>query len=145
MTFETAEDIVAEEFWAKRNAVEQTYQGIFSRDVVGLTIDELPAAAAAAEMANGGGSVPNGTYIGMCVNLPLVDPLKIQCPVLIYRGDHDGIATDEDVIAFYAALPGKDKQLIIATGQAHNTPMGINREIFWHVMHAFLTLPTRIA
>ena len=100
--------------------------------------------AAAAEMANGGGSVPNGTYIDMCINLPAVDPLEIRCPVLIFRGDHDGIATDEDVIGFYSALPNKDKQMIMMSGQAHNTTIGINRHRFWHVLDSFLTMPPRV-
>jgi len=127
----------------RRVVDEETYRGIFSRDVEGLTIPELPAAAAAAEMANGGGSVPNGTYIDMCVNLPVCDPTKIACPVMIFRGDHDGIATDEDVFAFFEALPNKDKQLVMMTGQAHNTTVGVNRHRFWHVLRAFLTMPPR--
>lgn len=128
----------------RRTVDEATYQGIFSRDVVGLTIPELPAAAAAAEMANGGGSVPNGTYIDMCVNLPQVDPLRIECPVMIFRGDHDGIASDEDVLGFFTALPNKDKQLAMVTGQAHNTTLGINRHRFWHILDGFLSMPGRI-
>ncbi len=128
----------------RRIVDEATYEGIFSRDVTGLTIPELPKAAAAAEMANGGGSVPNGTYIDMCVNLPAVDPSAITCPVLIFRGEHDGIATDDDVLAFYAALPNKDKQMVMLTGQAHNTSVGINRHRFWHVLHSFLAMPLRM-
>lgn len=128
----------------RRTVDEAAYQAIFSRDVTGLTIPELPALAAAAEMANGGGSVPNGTYIDMCVNLPAVDPLKIDCPVMIFRGDHDGIATDEDVLGFFSALPNKDKQIIMMSGQAHNTTIGINRHRFWHVLHDFLSMPARI-
>jgi len=128
----------------RRVADEASYQAIFTRDVVGLTIPELPAAAAAAEMANGGGSVPNGTYIDMCINLPVVDPTKIQCPAMIYRGDHDGIATDEDLMGFFTALPNKDKQLVMMSGQAHNTTIGINRQRFWHVLNGFLTMPPRI-
>ena len=127
----------------RRVVDEATYQGIFSRDVTGLTIDALPAAAAAAEMANGGGSVPNGTYIDMCVNLPLCDPRSLLCPVMIFRGDHDGIATDDDVLAFFKALPNRDKQLVMATGQAHNTTLGINRHRFWYALHAFLSGPGR--
>jgi pimeloyl-ACP methyl ester carboxylesterase len=127
----------------RRIVDEAAYERIFSRDVVGLTIPELPKTVAAAEMANGGGSVPNGTYIDMCVNLPLVDPTKITCPVMIFRGDHDGVATDEDVLAFYAALPLKEKRLIQVAGQAHNTPLGINRHRFWTVLHEFLTDPER--
>jgi pimeloyl-ACP methyl ester carboxylesterase len=127
----------------RRAADRATYEGIFSRDVTGLTIPELGALAAEAEMRNGGGTVPNGTYIDMCTNLPLVDPAKVSCPVMIYRGDHDGIATDEDLLAFFAAVPHKEKQFIMSEAQAHNTPLGINRHRFWHAMHAFLTVPER--
>ena len=127
----------------RRLADEATYEGIFSRDVTGLTIPELPKAAAAAEMENSGGSVPNGTYIDMCVNLPVIDPTAITCPVLIFRGDHDGIATDEDVLGFYSALGTTDKQIVMVSGQAHNTSLGINRHRFWHVLHGFLTMPPR--
>ncbi|MEX2615642.1 MAG: alpha/beta hydrolase [Alphaproteobacteria bacterium] len=128
----------------RRPADEASYRGIFSRDVVGLTIPELPAAAAAAEMANGGGSVPNGTYIDMCANLPVVDPLKVACPVMIFRGDHDGIAADADVLNFFSALPNKDKQIVMMSGQAHNTGIGINRHRFWHVLRSFLEMPARL-
>ena len=99
---------------------------------------------AAAEIANGGGSVPNGTYIDMCVNLPAVNPSKIFCPVLIFRGDHDGIATDEDVSGFFTILPNKDKQLVMVSGQAHNTTIGINRQRFWHILDSFLKMPARV-
>lgn len=128
----------------RRIVDEAAYRGIFSRDVEGLTVPELPAAAAAAEMANGGGSVPNGTYIDMCVNLPSMDPTKIECPVMIFRGDHDGIATEEDLMGFYSALPTKEKQIVMVSGQAHNTALGINRHRFWHVLHGFLDTPDRL-
>ncbi|MCB1743861.1 MAG: alpha/beta fold hydrolase [Gammaproteobacteria bacterium] len=127
----------------RRAADKATYEGIFSRDIVGLTIPELAEAAASAEMANGGGSVPNGTYIDMCTNLPLVDPERVACPVLIFRGDHDGIATDQDVLGFFARLPTRDKQLILSSGQPHNTSLGINRHRFWHILHAFMSVPAR--
>lgn len=128
----------------RRVVDEAAYQAIFTRDVIGLTIPEIPAVAAAAEMANGGGSVPNGTYIDMCVNLPVVDPANITCPVMIFRGDHDGIATDEDVMNFFDALPNKDKQVVMVAGQAHNTSIGINRARFWHALDGFLTMPPRL-
>ena len=54
----------------------------------------------------------------MCVNLPVVDPTKVNCPVMIFRGDHDGIATDEDVLGFFNALPDKDKQLFVFIRQS---------------------------
>jgi pimeloyl-ACP methyl ester carboxylesterase len=128
----------------RRTVDEAAYLNIFTRDVQGLTIPELPAAAAKAEMDNGGGSVPNGTYIDMCINLPVVDPTKVECPVMIFRGDHDGIATDEDVLGFFTALPNSDKQLVMVSGQAHNTTIGINRARFWHSLDGFLGMPGRV-
>lgn len=128
----------------RREVGEEYFRNMFTRDVVGLTAPDLPAAAAKAEMANGGGSVPNGTYIDMCINLPLVDPTKITCPVLLIRGDHDGITTDEDNADFYAALTTKDKEMIIMSGQAHNMTVGLNRHRFWHVLRSFLDMPDRV-
>ena len=128
----------------RRTVDEAYYRGLFTRDVTGLTIPELASAAAASEMANGGGSVPNGTYYDMCANLPVVDPARVLCPALIIRGDHDGIATDEDVQDFYARLPHRDKQLVSIGGMAHNTQLGVNRARFWHAMKAFLDMPPRL-
>lgn len=128
----------------RREVSEAYYHQMFTRDIVGLTIPELPAIAAAAEMANGGGSVPNGTYVDMCINLPLVDPEKIPCPVLMIRADHDGITTDADNAAFYAKLPTKDKQIVMMSGQAHNITVGVNRHRFWHVLRSFLEMPDRV-
>jgi hypothetical protein len=33
----------------------------------------------------------------MTANLPVVDPARVQAPVLLVRGEHDGIATEEDL------------------------------------------------
>ena len=79
----------------------------------------------------------------MCANLPIVAPEKILCPALIIRGDHDGIATDADVIDFFSHLPHRDKQLVSIGGMAHNTQFGINRRRFWHAMKAFFEMPDR--
>jgi pimeloyl-ACP methyl ester carboxylesterase len=127
-----------------REVNEAYFLNMFTRDTVGLTVPELPAIAAAAEMANGGGSVPNGTYIDMCINLPIVDPAKITCPVLMIRAEHDGITTNEDNAAFYAELGTKDKQLVQISGQAHNMTVGINRHRFWHALLSFLEMPARL-
>jgi len=91
-----------------------------------------------------GDSVPTGTYVDMTTRLPLVDPEKIACPVLITRAEHDGIATDEDILAFYARLPNADKQLAKISGLAHTAPLGVNRARFFHALEAFLTMPARI-
>jgi pimeloyl-ACP methyl ester carboxylesterase len=119
------------------------YQSIFTRDMPGTSEAIIGDAIADAEEPFGD-SVPTGTYLDMCANLPLVDPEKVQCPVLIVRGEHDGIATEEDLVAFYRKLPNKDKQFVIVAGQAHSAPLGVNRERFFHIVHSFLTFPPRV-
>ena len=79
----------------------------------------------------------------MATKLPLVDPAKLSCPVQIIRSEFDGIATEEDLLAFYKALPNKDKQFVFLSGSAHVSPFGINRHRFWHAMNEFLTMPAR--
>ena len=61
----------------------------------------------------------NGTYIDMCVNLPLCDPLKIPVPTAILRGQYDGIASFDDLIDFFRLLPTSDKEFIVMPGVAH--------------------------
>jgi len=118
------------------------FHSIFNRDKSGLSDPAVPDALAEAELALGD-TVPTGTYLDMCANLPVVDPRRIQCPVLIVRGEHDGIATEADLIAFFALLPHKDKQFVFLPGQAHVGPLGTNRHRFFHVIHAFLSMPPR--
>jgi pimeloyl-ACP methyl ester carboxylesterase len=118
------------------------FHSIFNRDRPGLSDPAVPDALAEAELALGD-TVPTGTYLDMCANLPVVDPRKIHCPVLIIRGEHDGIATEEDLLEFFALLPHKDKQFVFLPGQAHIGPLGTNRHRFFHVIQAFLSMPPR--
>jgi len=127
-----------------RQVDAEYFKAMVTRDIVGLTVPELPEIAAAAEMANGGGSVPNGTYIDMCINLPIIDPAKFTCPVLMLRAEHDGITTNEDMADFYAKLATLDKQIVQISGQAHNMTFGINRHRFWHALLSFLEMPARL-
>lgn len=120
------------------------YRSMLTRDVEGLTISELPELLYRTEIANGGGSLPNGTYIDMSINLPLVDPTRITCPVLMLRSEHDGITTNDDMLAFYSALTTKDKQLVSMSGHTHNMTFGVNRHRFWYVLRSFLDFPPRI-
>ena len=46
----------------------------------------------------------------MTANLPVVDPTKITAPVIILRGEYDGIASLPDLLAFFARLPSPDRQ-----------------------------------
>jgi len=40
-----------------------------------------------------GDQIPTGTYLDMTANLPVVHPEKVLAPVLLVRGEFDGIAT----------------------------------------------------
>ena len=85
--------------------------------------------------------VPSGTYLDMAINMPMVDPAKLKCPVCLVRAEHDGNASEEELLRFYAALPNRDKQFAMIAGLAHAGGLGINRHRMWHVVHAFLTYP----
>jgi len=40
----------------------------------------------------------------MTANLPVVDPAKVLAAVLLVRGEHDGIATIDDLSDFFEGL-----------------------------------------
>lgn len=119
------------------------FTGVFTRDEEGAAEPMIPGLVAEAEVKYGD-TVPNGTYVDMVTKLPVVDPLLIKCPVLIIRGEHDGIATDADILDFYSKLPVADKQLVKIAGMAHTAMLGVNRGRFLAAMHAFLTMPDPI-
>lgn len=120
------------------------YRAMLTRDVEGMVHPDLAEILYQTEIANGGGTLPNGTYVDMSIHLPLVDPSTIRCPVLMMRSEHDGITTDEDTLAFYAALATRDKQLVALSGHTHNMAFGINRHRFWYILRSFLEIPDRV-
>jgi esterase/lipase len=79
----------------------------------------------------------------MTANLPVVDPAKVLAPVLLVRGEYDGIATEEDLINFFTKLPNGDRQLTVLPGTAHSVVLGYNREQLWQVTRSFLERPAR--
>jgi pimeloyl-ACP methyl ester carboxylesterase len=116
------------------------YQGMFNRDKPGSSEAAVPEAIAAAELPIVS-QVPNGTYIDMCANLPVVDPAAIPCPVLVIRGEYDGIAAEPDLLDFFSRLPSMDKQFVVLSGIAHNPMMGVQRRKFYHALESFLGMP----
>jgi len=113
---------------------------IFTRDKAG-TSDPALAEFLADQELKFGAEVPTGTYLDMTSHLPIVDPAKVLAPVLLVRGEYDGIATMDDLADFYKRLPNGDRQFIVLPGMAHSVGLGLNRHLFWHAMHAFLTMP----
>jgi len=118
-------------------------RSIFTRDKPGTSDPAVGEALADAELKYGN-DIPTGTYLDMTAHLPVVDPLKVHVPVLLTRGEFDGIATEVDLLNFYRQLPLADRQMVILPGAAHALTLGINRQQFWHVMRAFLDMPPRL-
>ncbi|THD62328.1 MAG: alpha/beta fold hydrolase [Bradyrhizobium sp.] len=119
-------------------------RSIATRDRPGTSDPAAIEALADVEMQFGD-QIPTGTYLDMTANLPVVDPKKVLAPVLLVRGEFDGIATVADLEAFFNLLPNGDRQFVILPGTAHSVVLAINRQLFWHVSRAFLTMPTPIA
>ncbi|MBZ5632124.1 MAG: alpha/beta hydrolase [Acidobacteriia bacterium] len=116
-------------------------RSIFTRDKSGTT-DPAIAEFLADEELKFGDQVPTGTYLDMTANLPIVDPKRVTAPVLLVRGEYDGIATVSDLTDFFSQLPSGDRQFVVLPGMAHSVVMGLHRQTFWHVMHSFLSMPS---
>jgi alpha-beta hydrolase superfamily lysophospholipase len=127
-----------------RKRDREMIRSIFTRDKPGTTDPAIADAFADVELQYGD-EVPTGTYLDMTAHLPLVDPKKITSPVMIVRGEYDGIATVADLEDFYNQLPNGDRQLVIIPGSAHSLIFAINRQLFWHAVHGFLTMPAPVA
>jgi len=116
-------------------------RSIFTRDKPGTSDPAVAEALADAELPFGD-TIPTGTYLDMTANLPVVDPRRVKAPVLMVRGEHDGIATEDDLLDFFRRLPNPDRQFIVLAGASHAVALGLSRGQLWHVVRAFLTLPT---
>jgi alpha-beta hydrolase superfamily lysophospholipase len=117
-------------------------RSIFTRDKPGTSDPAVADAMADAELRLGD-TVPTGTYLDMTTKLPIVDPLKLRVPVLIARGEYDGIATEQDLLNFFQKLPVADREFVVLPGASHSVALGLNRHQFWHVMRSFLEMPPR--
>jgi alpha-beta hydrolase superfamily lysophospholipase len=127
----------------RRPRDREMIRSIFTRDKPGTSDPAVADAMADAELKFGD-TVPTGTYLDMTTRLPIVDPLKVKAPVLIVRGEYDGIATEEDLLNFFQKLPVQDREFAILPGASHSIGLGLNRQQFWHVLRSFLEMPKRL-
>jgi pimeloyl-ACP methyl ester carboxylesterase len=86
-------------------------------------------------------SVPTGTYVDMCSKLPVNDPEKITVPTLIMRGQHDGIASMDDLLQFFVKLPNPDKQFTVMPGISHASFHQKNYMLVYHILLSFFSQP----
>jgi len=113
---------------------------IFNRDHPGTAEDSVINAFADAILKLDD-SVPTGTYVDMCSRLPVVDPEKITVPTIIMRGQWDGIASMDDLIAFFKRLPNPDKQFAVMPGIAHASFQQKNYALVYHLLLSFFSQP----
>jgi len=130
------------EFQSKnRRAIDRAFvRSIFTRDHPG-TADEATIEAFADAILALDDSVPTGTYVDMCSNLPLVDPAKLLVPTILMRGEYDGIAGFDDLVKFFKRLPNPDKQFAVMAGISHASFQQKNYVTVYHLLHAFFSQP----
>jgi pimeloyl-ACP methyl ester carboxylesterase len=114
----------------------EVIQSVFDRDHPGTADQKMIDAFATASLALDD-SVPTGTYIDMCTNLPLIDPLKVVVPTIIMRGQFDGIAGVDDLIEFFKRLPNPDKHFAMMPGVAHASFQQNNYLLVYDVLSSF--------
>jgi pimeloyl-ACP methyl ester carboxylesterase len=133
------------EFRAKnRRPIDKAFiHSIFDRDHPG-TADETVIDAFANAVTALDTSVPTGTYVDMCSNLPVVDPEKIAVPTLIMRGQWDGIAGFDDLLKFFAKLPNPDRHFAVMPGISHASFQQKNYALVYHILWSFFTQPAPI-
>ncbi len=127
----------------RRKVDEAFLQSIFTRDHPGTGEDRWIPAFIKAVLALDD-SIPNGTYIDMCANLPLNDPAKLTCPTIIMRGEYDGIAGFDDLIDFFKKLPNPDKEFAVMPGISHASFQQKNHMRAYEILFSFFTRPEPI-
>ncbi|HZQ14599.1 MAG TPA: alpha/beta fold hydrolase [Pseudolabrys sp.] len=133
------------EFQAKnRRPIDKAFiHSIFERDHPDTAEKKVIEAFADAVVALDT-SVPTGTYVDMCAKLPVVDPAKITVPTLIMRGQWDGIASFDDLVAFFARLPNPDKHFAVMPGISHASFQQKNYALVYHILASFFSQPAPI-
>jgi len=79
--------------------------------------------------------------VDMCAKLPVVNPEKISAPTIVMRGQFDGIAGMDDLLAFFKRLPSADKQFAVMAGISHASFQQINYLTVYHLLHSFFAQP----
>jgi pimeloyl-ACP methyl ester carboxylesterase len=113
---------------------------IFNRDHPGTAEDRVVDAFANAILALDK-EMPTGTYVDMCSKLPVVSPEKLPMATMIMRGEFDGIAGTDDLLAFFKKLPNPSKQFCMLPGIAHASFQQKNYLLVYHILLKFFSQP----
>jgi pimeloyl-ACP methyl ester carboxylesterase len=143
-TLEARKKRVEEWRGANRRPIDKAMiESIFTRDNPN-TSEPAVVKAFAEQILALDTTMPTGTYLDMTTKLPVCDPEKITVPTIVMRGQFDGIASIEDVLAFYAKLPNADKQFAMMPGIAHSSLHEINKDIPFAIIDSFFGQPAPI-
>lgn len=124
-----------------RRPIDKAFvHSIFNRDHPGTAENKVIEAFADAILTLDD-SVPTGTYVDMCANLPVVDPEKIVVPTIVMRGQWDGIAGFEDLLKFFDRLPNPDKSFAVMAGISHASFQQKNYAIVHHILRSWFAQP----
>ena len=118
-------------------------QSIFTRDHPG-TADADVVNAFADAILKLDSSVPTGSYVDMSINLPVCQPEKLKAPVMIMRGQFDGIASFKDLLNYFEKLPNPDKRFVVMPGVAHSSLHEKNLSIVYNVLESFFQEPSPV-
>lgn len=125
----------------KRRPIDKAFvYSIFNRDHPGTAEDKVIEAFADAILSLDD-SMPTGTYVDMCSRLPLTDPKKLTMPTLVMRGEYDGIAGFDDLLAFFKELPHPAKQFTVMQGISHASFQQRNYLMVYHILAGFFEQP----
>jgi pimeloyl-ACP methyl ester carboxylesterase len=133
------------EFQSKnRRPIDRAFvHSIFNRDHPGAAEDSVVDAFADAILKLDD-SVPTGTYVDMCSKLPVLTPENIKAATIIMRGQWDGIAGFDDLLAFFRRLPNPDKQFAVMPGISHASFQQKNYLLVYNILLAFFSQPEPI-
>ncbi len=124
---------------SKRRPIDEDFVfSIFKRDHPD-TVEEKVVLAFAKAIMSLDDSMPNGTYIDMCSKLPLVNPEAIKVPTIIMRGQHDGIASFDDLVNFFIKLPNPNKQFTVMEGISHASFQQKNYLMVYEILEHFFS------
>lgn len=132
--------------WSGKNrrAIDQAMiQSIFTRDHPG-TADADVVNAFADAILKLDTTVPTGSYVDMSINLPVCQPEKLKAPVMIMRGQFDGIASFKDLLNYFEKLPNPDKRFVVMPGIAHSSLHEKNLAIVYNVLESFFQEPSPV-
>ena len=115
-------------------------RSIFTRDHPGTSDLSVVEAFADAVLALDD-SMPTGTYVDMSSKLPVCDPEQIKAPVMILRGQFDGIATEKHLLTFFEKLPSPANQYVIMPGIAHSSTRSKNYKLVYHLLERCFSQP----